>query len=400
MAKIQRIARVGQAFTPSAPISQLDMLAGRRDQILGVATAAQQRGRHAAIFGERGVGKTSLANVLHEFFAADDLPSFQAVIVNCGTDDSFTTLWSRVMSDLGITMSEYEIQPDTIRRQLQEIEPAALIVIDELDLLEDDTALTLIADTIKALSDHAVPSTVVLVGVARSVGDLIGEHQSVARAIEQIEMPRMSRAELRQALDFGCAMAELTLNEDAADEIAGLSAGLPHYTHLLGLYAGQHVVEDDRTEIRLGDVKVAIPVAVKGHTIDDSYQRATRSIHTDALFRHVLLACALAPKNSQGFFAAGSIRDALEVIAGRRMDIPAFSRHLKEFQASSRGGVLYRDGVERRYFYRFSDPILAPYVILKGVSEGLISEQQVRDLQGRDDERPNEDETTEPQPLF
>jgi type II secretory pathway predicted ATPase ExeA len=404
LAKIQRVARVAQAFTPSAPVSRLDMLAGRADQILEVASAAAQRGRHVALYGERGVGKTSLANVLHEFFTADDLPNFQAAIVNCSTDDNYGTLWARIMAEIGIDgPNDYEIQPDGIRRVLAELDTPALIVIDELDRLEDDMALTLNADTIKALSDHAVPSTVVMVGVARSIGDLIGEHESIVRALAQVEMPRMSPNELRSALELGCAKAELTIREDAAAEIAGLSEGLPHYTHLLGLHAGQRVVQDDRTEITLVDVRAAIPRAVQGHTIDDAYQRATRSAHKDALFRHVLLACALAPKNQLGFFTAGSIRDPLALIAGRRLDIPAFSRHLSQFLESDRGSVLFREAVGKRYFYRFSDPILQPYVVLRGVSDGLLTEEQVREIQNRGlrfGGAPTDDETNEPQQLF
>jgi Cdc6-like AAA superfamily ATPase len=402
IAKIRRIARVAQAFTPSAPVSRLDMLAGRSAQILEVSSAATQRGRHVALYGERGVGKTSLANVLREFFGADDLPSFQAATVNCSTDDSYASLWQRVLAELDIEIADHEIQPDAVRRRLEQLPLPALIVIDELDRLADDMALTLIADTIKALSDHSVESTVVLVGVARSIGELIGEHQSIVRALAQIEMPRMSRMELREALKFGCEQSHLTIRDDAADEIAILSEGLPHYTHLLGLHAGQRVVQDDRTEITIGDVKAAIPKAVAGHTIDDAYQLATRSVHKDALFQHVLLACALAPKNQLGFFTAGSVRDPLKVIAERRLDIPAFSRHLSQFLEPERGAVLIREGAPKRYFYRFSDPILQPFVILKGVSEGLISEEDLHMLQRRErgPDSPVDSETDSPQPLF
>ncbi len=367
-----------------------------------VASSAAQRGRHVALYGERGVGKTSLANVLREFFGADDLPTFQAAIVDCSTDDSFASLWRRILLELDIDLPDYEVQPDSIRRELEQLDLPALIVIDELDRLEDDMALTLIADTIKTLSDHAVESTVVLVGVATSIGDLIGEHQSIARALAQVEMPRMSRAELGQALAAGCAKAKLAIRADAADEITGLSEGLPHYTHLLGLHAGQRVVQNDREEITLGDVKAAIPKAVAGHTIDDAYQRATRSAHKDALFEHVLLACALAPKNALGFFTAGSIREPLRVVAGRQLNIPAFSRHLSQFLEAERGAVLYREGAPKRYFYRFSDPIFQPYVILRGVAEGLVSEDAVREFQDRErpDTTPTEGETTAPQQLF
>jgi Cdc6-like AAA superfamily ATPase len=400
--KMQRMARVARAFTPGGPVDRLDMLAGRHEQTQDIVSAVSQRGQHVGLYGERGVGKTSLANVLGEFFDAEVLPSFQVAAVNCATDDTYGSLWKNVLAELGIDAREHELSPDAVRRELRGLDPPALIKIDELDRLEDDEALTLLADTIKTLSDHSVPSTLVLVGVARSIGDLIGEHASIVRALVQIEMPRMTTKELRQILEKGCDEADLTIRTEAAAEITLLSEGLPHYTHLLGLHAGQRVVQDDRSEITLRDVTGSIPRAVERHTIQSDYQRATRSAHKEALFREVLLACALAPKNRLGFFTAGSIRDPLEVIAGRRIDIPAFARHLSQFLESERSAVLQREGSPRRYFYRFSDPILQPYVVLTGLSEGLITDEQIRYLkdQGAGGVTPSDAETTEPQRLF
>jgi hypothetical protein len=226
-----------------------------------------------------------------------------------------------------------------------------------------------------------VPSTLVLVGVARSIGELVGEHASIVRALVQIQMPRMSISELAEILTKGCDKAALKARQSAIDQITTLSEGLPHYTHLLGLHAGQRAVQNDRSEITANDVQGAIPKAVDRHTILNDYQQATRSARRDALFTEVLLACALASKNQLGFFTSGAIRDPLEVIAGRRIEIPAFSNHLSQFLESERGAVLQREGTSRRYFYRFTDPILQPYVILKGLASGMITDDQRRQFQ-------------------
>jgi Cdc6-like AAA superfamily ATPase len=377
--KMQRLTRVAQAFTPSAPVNRLDMLAGRIAQIQDVANAVSQRGQHVALYGERGVGKTSLSNVLAELFDAPDLPHFQAVLINCGTDDSYATLWQNIFVELGVDLDGV-VSPEGVRRALADLDTPALIVIDELDRFEDDDGLTAMADTVKTLSDHSVSSTLVFVGVAQSIGELMGEHASIARALAQVEMPRMSERELREILDRGCAEAGLTIDDEAAARIATLSDGLPHYTHLLGRHAGQRVVQDDRSKITLADVDAIIPEAVSRHTIQSSYIEATESVRKDNLYPQVLLACALAPTDQHGYFTAGAIRDPLERIAGRRLDIPAFARHLAQFLEPERGAVLQRRGVPRRYFYRFTDPIMRPYVVLKGFADGSIASDELAGL--------------------
>jgi Cdc6-like AAA superfamily ATPase len=352
-----------------------------------VISVVSQQGQHVALYGERGVGKTSLANVLAEVFDAAQLPSFQAAMVNCSTNDDFLSVWNAVFRRLGVEGIE-NASPEEVRFVLDALDPPALIVIDELDRLEDDESLTLLADTIKTLSDHVVPSTLVLVGVADSVTELIGEHRSVERALVQVEMPRMSRIELMQIIERGCDHAGLSSHPAATDQIVSLSEGLPHFTHLLGLHAGQRAVQDDRNEITLGDVKVAVDQAVAKHSIRSDYEMATRSAQTDNLYKEVLLACALAPKDQFGFFSAGSIRDALEAVAERRIDIPQFARHLKQFISIERGSILRRVGETRRFFYRFNEPLMQPYVIMTGLSEGLISQDRLKALQGLGDDEP------------
>jgi hypothetical protein len=153
---------------------------------------------------------------------------------------------------------------------------------------------------------------------------------------------------------------------------------------------------DGRTEITTADVAAAIPSAVSKHTLQSDYLKAVRSPRPVHLFKEVLLACAFAQKNQLGYFTPGAVRDPLEIVVGRRLEIPAFSRHLNEFLGEDHGKVLEREGLPRKYFYRFSDPIMQPYVILNGLSERLISEEQLanlRRLEPSDDEAPPDPET-------
>lgn len=394
--KMQRIALVSRAFTPSAPIDDLHLFAGRTAQAQEVIGAVTQKGQHAAVYGERGVGKTSLANVLADIFRDPSLPDFLPVKVNCQTDDTFTSLWCGIFRELGHDL-QGTLAPEDIRFLLAREVTPALIIIDELDRLESDRALTSLADTVKALSDHAVSSTLILVGVAQSVAELIGEHHSIARALVRVHMPRMSRPELREILEKGCERAGLTADDVAIDEITLLSRGLPHFAHLLGLHAGMQAVTNDRSQVTTGDVQAALPRAVKNHIVESDYHKAVHSSYEDALYAKVLMACALARQDQFGYFTAGAVRDPLQVIAGRFIDIPAFARHLSQFLEVSRGSVLQKSGTPRRYLYRFTDPILQTYVVLNGLARGDITVDQLSSLES---EVPLDDEPSEPQALF
>jgi transcriptional regulator with AAA-type ATPase domain len=80
----QRLALAAQVFNPSAPVHKQSLFAGRTTQLVTTINALSTRGQHVAIYGERGVGKTSLANILSDVFKS--LPSnmpFNYVRVNC-----------------------------------------------------------------------------------------------------------------------------------------------------------------------------------------------------------------------------------------------------------------------------------------------------------------------------
>jgi len=381
ISKTQKLILVGEAFRPAAPVDDLELFAGREKQRSEVISAVTQVGYHVGLYGERGVGKTSLARVMAAIFNQPGIRQFQAAMVSCHTDDTYESLWTNIFRRLERDIGNFT--PEGVRYEVERLDPPALIVVDELDRLEDDDALTLLADTIKTFSDNAVPSTMVLVGVAASIGDLIGEHESIIRNLAQIGMPRMEPDELRGTLAKGCEHAGLGIQGDAVERIVSLSEGLPHYTHLLGHRSAERAVQDDRDLVTLDDVEAAIPQAVDGHTIQSDYVKAIRSSQPGNLYREVLLACAIAPKNSLGYFTSGQIRDPLEVVAGRRLDIPAFSRHMKEFLDPDRGSVLRREGKERSYSYRFSDPMMQPYVIMSSLTDGLITTQQLSELQSK-----------------
>lgn len=384
----------GRVFTPTSPIDEKSLFAGRKDQLRAIIDVINQKGQHAIIYGERGVGKTSLVNVLSGFLGA---PTVLAPRVNCDSTDTFESVWlkafeqielSRLSPGIGFTTNPTRdmfsssellggaISPDSVRRALSKLATYALtiFIIDEFDRLEKEPRRAF-ADTIKSLSDNAVHATVILVGVADSVSELIAEHQSVERALVQIQMPRMSGDEIAQIIQTGAEHLGMTVTDIAVRQIARLAQGLPHYAHLLGLHSARAAIDSHSLEIGPSAVESAIEKSISGanQSIRTSYDLAIRSARKDNLFADVLLSCALAETSDLGYFAAQNVRGPMKQVTKRNYEIPSFAQHLNEFCDSKRGPILQKSGSKRLYRYRFINPLMQPFVIMQGIQNGRIS---------------------------
>lgn len=383
-----RYTALSTIFTPSAPIDRRELFRGRIDQVLQATSALVEPGRHVVLYGERGVGKTSLANLLGVGKTSlvnllTDFPhiplngeSLQTVRFNCNTQDTFRSIWQKAFREMRVEppaeWNDRRPDPDGVRSALTHLWPARIIVMDEFDRVEDDDTVSLMADTIKSLSDHACPTKLVIVGVADSVDQLIGEHESVQRAVEEVLMPRMELGEAFDIIDKGLGRLGMTIAPTARKRIARLAEGLPHYVHLLTLHAARSAVLSHRDTVEPNDVESAVDKAVERHSLRREYQRAVESAYPNNLFSRVLAACALADKNRLGYFTAGAVRDPMSRIMEKPYAIPSFAPHLRAFTEIERGPVLRKAGTPRHYTYRFRNPLLQPFAILAALAEGSI----------------------------
>ncbi|MGA2035852.1 MAG: AAA family ATPase [Thermoguttaceae bacterium] len=405
--RMNLMVHAGEVFSPTAPIDKRDLFAGRIQQLMKVMDVTNTRGQHAVIFGERGVGKTSLANIVTEVLASGGAGSVVSVKVNCSSDDTFYTMWRKILrevvidEDSGAATVGFRAKPRTKQKTADSLLPdkpapsdarraverlgECVLIFDEFDRLGRGKSTALFADTIKELSDVAAPATVIIVGVASSIDGLIKEHRSVERALCQILMPRMTNDELGEIVQKALGQLEMDIDSDARNLIVALSQGLPHYTHLLGKAACRSALEKNSLRITAAHVKSGIARALEDtqQSVRTSYQEATTSPRKDTLFKQVLLACALAPVDDLGYFFSADVRDPLSTIAGKHYDIPGFSQHLDKFSSDRRGNVLEKAGTQRRFRFRFQNPLLQPYVIMRGIVERLLSGDALAMLQTR-----------------
>jgi hypothetical protein len=397
---IAKRALANKNFTPSAPVNAKDLFFGRFELVGRVVDAISRTGQHVIMFGERGVGKTSLGNVIHTF-----LPWGKDVIVvraNCSSGETFSELWKSIFRDIELKSSSKglkpvneelvglikhlvdkenntTITPNDVRFVLTEIPYPTIIVIDEVDRITDPRIMADLADTIKALSDYATHATLILIGVGKSIEDLVQEHASVTRALSQIAVPRMSPEELQEIIAIGMKNLSMEMPSNVAEKIVRLSQGLPHYTHLLALQTTLAAIDNRRPKIEIEDYEAALRQSITDaqQSIRTSYHKAVtapRGKH----YSTTLLACALAKTDEiSGTFAPADVGRALKSITGKDWPVSQYTKHLHEFASEKQGSVLEETGTKGRYKYKFKDPMMQPFIVLKGVADGKVKDDEI-----------------------
>ncbi len=370
--------RLSQTFSPATAVNRKDFFHGRHAIMRRLIDAANQAGQHAIIYGERGVGKTSLANVLSSYLGPFTSETIASARVNCYGETTYTQIWNSLFRQIGLpTKGEYDrLTLDDVFDTLRKGDERKLIlIVDEFDRIQDPDIDTLFADTVKTLSDFDVDTTLILVGVADDVDDLITEHESINRCLVQIHLPRMTVEELEAIINFGIETVGMQISREGVSQICSVSLGLPNYVHALGMAAGRAAIDRRSRRIETEDVAEAIKgiVLESQQTVIRAFDLATASPRRQNFFFQVLLACSLAPTDQLGYFRAADIRSTYSRIMGRDQDIPSYVRHLHGLCEAKRGSVLQKLGESHSYRYRFTDPVLQPYVLMRGLEQGLVN---------------------------
>ncbi len=392
-------ARCRQAFTPFAPIELPDFFAGRGDVIERVDDELRSPGRQVAIFGERGVGKTSLATLLYFFTSLFD--DTRVHIVRCTADDDFDSIIGQFLehfgSDLELDTLERGVHREaalgfegsgfrrkredrqTFRKLAQTRSVATarllkafqdagrLLIVDEYDRVDDTATHRRFAEMVKAFSDARSTTKIVIVGVADTLTELIGQHQSLSRSLAQIRLDRMSFKELSEILKRGERRTEVRFSDWVAERIVRLADGFPQYVHLIALYASLEAIrvlqdDPDAAQVTVGDDEyqrgLERAIAASEYSLVEAYETATVTTRKKSdIYEIILKAMAM---TAEPVVQVRELAEKASEIAGDPVKPGGLSTPLSNL-TKGRGQVLtkVRDG-----YYRFTNPMLKAYVRL------------------------------------
>ncbi len=400
------LARCEQAFRPFAPINLPDFFQGRKAQIDLLTTELATAGRQVAIYGERGVGKTSLA-LLAGFFAG--YPEADVRIVRCERESTYVSIFGHLLAQAGLMYLTNGVETETsggagldvwaasvsgkkavrtrqtVMDVLRSVGPAlllkhfgsqrGLLIIDEYDRVQDEPTHSRLAETLKHFSDANSLTKILVVGVAHTLFDLIGEHQSITRCLAQIKLDRMKNEELEKIISVGETRVNARFEDGVCRKIVAMSDGFPFFTHLFCKYcaedAGKALLTnpDARVTVREGEYRRALRRAIESGegNLREDYRSAVVTVKrkTD-MFKQVLWAVAF----SEGLeVQVQEIAQNIAILTGIRPKVESLSNYLAALTKPEKGRILRR---VRQGYYKFANPLMRAYVRLVLEDHNLI----------------------------
>lgn len=390
---------------PSDPIDSFEHLVGRAKQRDSIEEAINSPGKHIFIYGDRGAGKTSLAQTIaHEhnpsstspvFVACGQMTTFSSIVQDAamqliGRSRYVTTETSRTSGgqinagcinlngNLTAKLTERTLDAIDLNVATALLQEAAdirggrsLVVIDEFENLPSTQDRQLFAELIKQLSDRKVQVTLVFCGIGKSLDDLLLGHASAHRYLHEVQLPTppLNVGQRWEIIDTAAAKLKLTVNPDSRLRIAQVSDGFPHYVHLICeklfwlAYRDVEEVEEltpvhymDAVHNALRDVEARLRSA---------YDNAVKKDLDE--YQEVLWAVAdhyELERNVQSIYI-NSYGRIMKDLGRVPLDQKKFTARISALKSKSHGSILTS---ERRGWVKFSENLIRGYVRL--VAEG------------------------------
>lgn len=380
--------KVRNVFTPSQPVADPRMFAGRRGVLEQMIRAIEDQRLNLVAYGDRGIGKTSL---LHTLAEAAREARYIVVYWSCGATSNFdetfravaaeipllfhsryspTTVESESGSTLADLLPNTRISPRIFGELAAKITGTrVLIVLDEFDRSDSADFRREVAELIKIMSDRSVRVSVVIAGVGADLAELVEHIPSIRRNILAFPIQLMSADEVREIVENGEKAAGVSFTPPARDMCVWLAHGSPYLASLICHHSALSSVDAERTQVTPTDVGAGVEQAAS-----ELYDRLPRRIQTqvDRLIERggsrLLSVLADASLSSSGEFDDAAIGAATSASVEA-----AQARRLAE-ELSASGELMRRDEKDGRKFYAFVEEGLPAFLWMMGAERKIAGE--------------------------
>jgi hypothetical protein len=227
-----------------------------------------------------------------------------------------------------------------------------LILIDEFDIIRDKQGF---ASLIKSCSNNYVKFGVI--GIAENIAELIEDHASIGRQVDEIQIQPMSELEMVRIISTAEEKInhEIVFDNEIKNKIGEECHGFPYFVHLLGKEAltlaferATNLVNNDIYK----EVKNKIVQGKLSFTYEDIYTNTVRTSKE----REVLLKAFAKTIENQ------ILKE--EIYKDVRVSITNPSQYINELVTPKIGSpILIEDKLKRKV--RFIDPVFKVYVNMR-----------------------------------
>jgi Cdc6-like AAA superfamily ATPase len=395
-----------RTLSPTTPIRSSEYLRGREKKLEDIRRSLLQPGRHIFIYGDRGVGKTSLAQTAaFEHQKASNSPIF----LGCDASSTFPRLAQELSvrligNDPTITRKTVQHKgvigwPSFLGGEKQKAveqgqvpEPRSVndavtlvahaverhsdnpvIVVDEFERIQDHAQRMLFADFIKQAGDQSIPIKLIFCGVGSSLDQLLDAHHSCYRYLASIELERLAFQPRLEIIEKAAAAVGVQIEAGSRYRVAAVSDGFPHYVHLI----------TEKLLWQLFDDPVAVGVSSTAHYVNAvraavqdiepklkaSYEAATLKYSDSDEYEGVLWAVAdhheLKRRSSDIFDLYRALTREAKL---KSLSRDKFNQRINALKGDAHGAIL--EGT-RQGWYSFREPVMRGYVRLRAEAKGV-----------------------------
>jgi len=398
---------LSENLTPSDSIKTPDRLFGRQKTLQTIDRAFASPGRQVFIYGDRGVGKTSLAlTAAFMHTGVENMP----IYVMCGRTNNFgqtiqaignalTSVEERIekrkgggfnlslpgsLGGIGLTDATKEgVAPpqslnealDIIRYVSAKRKNSTIVIIDEMERIDSAAEREKFAEFIRNIPELDGKVRFIFCGIMHDVSELLRSHPSAGRILETIELTRLKHSELWQILQVVAEKLKVEVQKETLIRIGQLSDGFPHYVHLIGEDLFWAMFDDPNVVSRSGPehFKTGIMSALKRTetALRVQYEKATLKTRNSADYEEALW--ALADSTSDKRQLAEIFDASYKWIMLKRPHRTMLSREKLNqrylaLKKDSHGRIVAASGSG---WYAFRENIMRGYVRLRAEIEGI-----------------------------